>query len=411
MVTQILATKLFIPPPRPKVVARPRLIEQLNEGLHGKLTLISAPAGFGKSTLIAEWLASGERRAAWLSLDEGDSDLTRFLAYFIAALQTIAANLGEGVLVALHSPQPPATEASLTALLNEIAALPDDFVLVLDDYHAVDAAPVDQALAFLLEHLPPRMHLAITTREDPQLPLARLRARGQMTELRATDLRFTPAEAADFLNQVMGLNLSTQEVDALETRTEGWIAGLQLAALSMRGRADASGFVKAFAGDNRYVVDYLVEEVLQRQPARVRDFLLQTSILEGLCGPLCDAVTGQAEGQARLEALERGNFFVVPLDDNRHWYRYHHLFADILAAHLRGSSPTTSPSCIGGRASGTSRTDCAPMRSDMRLPPRITRARRPWSSWRCRRCVGADRRRRWWAGLRRCPPKCFTSGP
>jgi LuxR family transcriptional regulator, maltose regulon positive regulatory protein len=350
MSTPILATKLFIPPLRPKLVPRPHLIERLNEGVRGKLTLISAPAGFGKSTLVGEWLASGGRRAAWLSLDEGDSDLTRFLVYFIAALQTLAAKLGEGVLAALHAPQPPATEASLTALLNEIAALPDEFVLVLDDYHAVEDAPrgaplgaVDQALAFLLEHLPPRMHLVITTREDPSLPLARLRARGQLTELRAADLRFTAAEAAGFLNQVMGLNLSAAEVDALETRTEGWIAGLQLAALSMRGRADASGFVKAFAGDHRYVVDYLVEEVLQRQPEPVRDFLLQTSILERLCGPLCDAVTGQAEGQARLEALERGNFFVVQLDDNRHWYRYHHLFADVLSAHLRAEQPDHLP--------------------------------------------------------------------
>jgi LuxR family maltose regulon positive regulatory protein len=346
MSTPILATKLFIPPLRPKLVPRPHLIERLNEGMRGKLTLISAPAGFGKSTLVGEWLASGERRAAWLSLDEGDSDLTRFLAYFIAALQTLAANLGEGVLAALHAAQSPATEVSLTALLNEIAALPDEFVLVLDDYHAVDAAPkgaVDQALAFLLEHLPPRIHLVITTREDPSLPLARLRARGQLTELRAADLRFTAAEAAGFLNQVMGLNLSAEEIDALETRTEGWIAGLQLAALSMRGRADASRFVKAFAGDHRYVVDYLVEEVLQRQPEPVRDFLLQTSILERLCGPLCDAVTGQAEGQARLEALERGNFFVAPLDDNRHWYRYHHLFADVLSAHLRTEQPDHVP--------------------------------------------------------------------
>ncbi|MCL4863150.1 MAG: AAA family ATPase [Caldilineaceae bacterium] len=346
MSTPILATKLFIPPLRPKLVSRPHLIERLNEGVRGKLTLISAPAGFGKSTLVGEWLASGERRAAWLSLDEGDSDLTRFLAYMIAALQTLAAQLGEGVLTALHSAQPPATEASLTALLNEIAALPDEFVLVLDDYHAVDAAPrgaVDQALSFLLEHLPPRMHLVITTREDPSLPLARLRARGQLTELRAADLRFTAAEAAGFLHQVMGLNLSAAEIDALETRTEGWIAGLQLAALSMRGRADAGEFVKTFAGDNRYVVDYLVEEVLQRQPKPVRDFLLQTSILERLCGPLCDAVTGQAEGQARLEALERGNFFVAPLDDNRHWYRYHHLFADVLSAHLRAEQPDQVP--------------------------------------------------------------------
>ena len=243
MSTPILATKLFIPPPRPKVVPRARLIERLNEGLHGKLTLISAPAGFGKTTLVGEWLATGERPVAWLSLDEGDSDPTRFLAYLVAALQTlalskaegIAATLGAGVLGALQSPQPPPTEALLTALLNEIATIPDDFILVLDDYHLVDAPAVDQALTFLLDHLPPQMHLVITTREDPQLPLARYRARGQMTELRAADLRFTPAEAAGFLNQVMDLNLSAEDVTALEARTEGWIAGLQLAALSLRG--------------------------------------------------------------------------------------------------------------------------------------------------------------------------------
>ena len=356
MSTPILATKLFIPPPRPKVVPRPRLLERLNEGLHGKLTLISAPAGFGKTTLVSEWLAAPSGRparpAAWLALDEGDSDLTRFLAYLVAALQTLAlskawkgvvAKLGEGVLGMLQSPQPPATEAMLTALLNEIATLPDAFTLVLDDYHAIDAPPVDQALAFLLDHLPPQLHLVITTREDPQLPLARLRARGQMTELRAADLRFTPAEAAAFLNQVMGLELSAAEVTALETRTEGWIAGLQLAALSMRGRADVAGFVKAFAGDNRYIVDYLVAEVLQRQPERVRSFLLQTSILDRLSGPLCDAVTGQHDGLALLDALERGNLFVVPLDDKRHWFRYHHLFADVLAAHALQEQPTQVP--------------------------------------------------------------------
>ncbi len=234
MSTPILATKLYLPPPRPRVVPRPRLVERLKEGLHGKLTLISAPAGFGKTTLVSEWLASCGRPAAWLSLDEGDSDPTRFLTYFVAALQTMVANLGEGVLRALQSPQPPPTESLLTGLLNEIATIPDDFVLVLDDYHAVDATPVDQVLTFLLEHLPPQMHLVITTREDPQLPLARLRARGQMTELRAADLRFTPAEAAGFLNQVMDLELGVEEVIALEMRTEGWIAGLQLAALSMR---------------------------------------------------------------------------------------------------------------------------------------------------------------------------------
>ncbi len=339
MSTPILATKLYIPPPRPKVVLRPRLIERLNEGLHRKLTLISAPAGFGKTTLLSEWLAGCERPAAWLSLDEGDNDPARFLAYLVAALQTIAPNIGEGVLGVLQSPQLPPTESILTALLNEITTLPDDFVLVLDDYHVIDARAVDDALAFLIEHLPPQMHLIIATREDPHLPLARLRARGQLSELRATDLRFTPSEAAVFLNQAMGLNLSAEDVAALETRTEGWIAGLQLAALSMRGREDVPGFIRAFAGDNRYIVDYLVEEVLQRQPERIRSFLLQTSILDRLSGPLCDAVTDQEEGNARLEALERGNFFVVPLDDKRHWYRYHHLFAEVLYAHLMAEQP------------------------------------------------------------------------
>ena len=335
----ILATKLYIPLPRTNVVLRPRLIERLNEGLHRKLTLISASAGFGKTTLVSEWVAGCERPVAWLSLDEGDNDPTRFLTYLVAALQTIAPNIGEGVVGALQSPQPPPTESILTALLNEIAALPDKFVLVLDDYHVIDAKPIDDALTFLLEHLPPQMHLVITTREDPQLPLARLRARGHLTELRAADLRFTPAEAAAFLNQVMGLDLSAEDIAALETRTEGWIAGLQLAALSMQGREDVPGFIRAFAGDNRYIVDYLVEEVLQRQPDHVRSFLLQTAILDRLNGPLCDAVTGQEEGNARLEALERGNFFVVPLDDKRHWYRYHHLFADVLSAHLMAEQP------------------------------------------------------------------------
>ena len=339
MSTPILATKLYIPPPQPRIVPRPRLTQRLDEGLRRRLTLISAPAGFGKTTLLGEWVAGCERPAAWLSLDEGDNDPTRFLAYLVTALQTIAPNIGEGVLGALRSPQPPPTESVLTALLNELATVPDDFALVLDDYHVVDARAVDDALAFLLDHLPPRMHLVIATREDPQLPLARLRARGQLSELRAADLRFTPSEAAEFLEGAMGLSLSPEDIAALETRTEGWIAGLQLAALSMRGREDVSGFIRAFAGDNRYIVDYLVEEVLQRQPERIRSFLLQTSILERLSGPLCDGVTGQEEGNARLEALERGNFFVVPLDDRRHWYRYHHLFAEVLFAHLIQERP------------------------------------------------------------------------
>jgi len=400
----MLATKLYLPPPRPNLVRRPRLLERLNAGLHRKLTLISAPAGFGKSTLVSEWLTAPTGKhllrpepvgCAWLSLDEGDSDPIRFLAYLVAALQTLAprpappgregtvTKLGEGILAVLQSAQPPrdpaGRETLLTALLNEITTIPDKFVLVLDDYHMIDAAPrgfppsgaVDQALTFLLEHLPPQMHLVITTREDPQLPLARLRARGQMTELRASDLRFTPAEAADFLNQVMDLDLSAAEVTVLETRTEGWIAGLQLAALSLQGNAhspdfgapraagtrpaargaplsqpggdqeprDVARFVRAFAGDNRYIVDYLVEEVLQRQPAHVRSFLLQTSILDRLSGGLCNAVTGQDDSPLLLDALERGNLFVIPLDAKRHWYRYHHLFADVLHARAMAEQP------------------------------------------------------------------------
>ena len=337
--TPILATKLYIPRPRPNVVSRPHLLERLNEGLHRKLTLIAAPAGFGKTTLVSEWVAFIERPTAWLSLDEGENDPTRFLTYLVAALQTIAPTIGEGVLGVLQSPQPPPPEAILTVLLNEITTLPDHFVLVLDDYHVIDAKPVDIALTYLVEHLPPQMHLVIATREDPQLPLARLRARSHLTEVRAADLRFTASEAAEFLSQVMGLSLSAEDIAALEDHTEGWIAGLQLAALSMQGRQDVHGFIQAFAGDDRYIVDYLVEEVLQRQPAPVRSFLLQTSILDRLSGSLCDAVTGQKEGNARLEALERGNFFVVPLDDKRHWYRYHHLFADVLSAHLMAEQP------------------------------------------------------------------------
>jgi len=338
-VTPILATKLYLPPPRPHVVLRPRLLERLNEGLYRKLTLISAPAGFGKTTLTSQWVALIERPAAWLSLDDGDNDPTRFLAYLVAALQTIAANIGEGVLGLLQSSQPPPPEAMLTALLNDLTTIKDLFVLVLDDYHVLDAQPIDLALTYLVEHLPPQMHLVIATREDPQLPLARLRARGHLTELRAADLRFTAPEAAAFLSQGMDLSLSAADIARLSDRTEGWIAGLQLAALSMQGHQDVPGFIRAFAGDHRYIVDYLVEEVLQRQPEPVRSFLLQTAILDRLNGPLCDAVTGQEEGNARLEALERGNFFVVPLDDKRHWYRYHHLFAEVLYAHLMAEQP------------------------------------------------------------------------
>ena len=292
---------------------------------------------------------------AWLSLDNADNDPTRFLTYLVAALQTIAPTIGAGVLGVLQSPQPPPTESILTALLNDIATVPDHFVLVLDDYHVIDAKPVDTALTFLLEHLPPQMHLVIATREDPQLPLARLRARDQLTELRDTDLRFTPAEAAGFLTQVMGLNLSTEDIDALEARTEGWIAGLQLAALSLQGHHDATSFIQSFTGSSRFIIDYLAEEVLERQPEAIRAFLLRTSVLERMCAPLCDAVlnvqsdaaplAGASErisSQAMLEKLERSNLFIVPLDNERRWYRYHHLFADLLRQRLHQRS-TSSP--------------------------------------------------------------------
>jgi len=335
----ILTTKLYIPVPRTKIVQRPRLIDRLNEGLDRKLTLISASAGFGKTTLVSEWVVGCYRPVAWLSLDEGDIDSTRFLSHLIAALQTIRENLGGGAVSALHSPQPPSIESILTILLNEISALPYKFILVLDDYHVIDATWIDDALNFLLEYLPPQIHLVIATREYPQLSLSRLRARNHLIELRDSDLRFTAGEAAVFLEQVMDLSLAADEITVLESRTEGWIVGLQLAALSMQGREDIPTFIQEFAGDNRYIMDYLVEEVLQRQSDPTRNFLLQTSILDRLHGPLCDAITGQVDGIARLQSLERGNFFVVALDDRRQWYRYHHLFAEVLSVHLRSDQP------------------------------------------------------------------------
>ena len=345
MTAPTLATKLYVSPPRPNAVPRPRLIARLNEGLLAgrKLALISAPAGFGKTTLASEWIStltpapSPTRRGeiAWLSLDENDSDLARFLVYFVAAVQTITPSFGAGVLNALQAAPP--TGALLTTLVNELAALPDRLIFVLDDYHTLDCKPIDEALTFLIDHLPPHMQLVITTREDPQLPLARLRARGQLTELRAADLRFTPVEAAEFLNHAMGLGLTTDDIAALESRTEGWIAGLQLAALSMQGRSDAAGFIGSFTGSHHFVLDYLIEEVLQQQSESIQNFLLRTSILDRLCGSLCEAVllTPAGSGQRMLEYLEHANLFSVPLDNERRWYRYHRLFADLLRQRLQ----------------------------------------------------------------------------
>ncbi len=341
----LLETKFYVPRSRRSLVPRPRLAERLDRGSGAKLVLVSAPAGFGKTTLLTEWLAAGpaapadRRLAAWLSLDRGDNDLTSFWTYVIAALRTAAPEVGENALALLQASRPPPIEAVLTTLLNDLSTIAGDIVLVLDDYHVIDARGVQDAMAFLLDHLPAGLHVVIAGRADPALPLARLRARGELAEIRAAELRFTPDEAAAYLNEMMGLPLTARDVAALEARTEGWIAALQLAALSMQGRDDVAGFIAGFAGDDRYVFDYLVEEVLQRQTDRVQAFLLQTSILGRLSGPLCDAVTGQGGGKAMLEALDRGNLFMVPLDDRRQWYRYHHLFADVLQARLLDEQP------------------------------------------------------------------------
>jgi len=333
--TPLLQTKLYIPSPRPELVTRARLIERLHAGLSGKLTLVAAPAGFGKTTLVSDCVSSCGRAVAWLQLDESDNDSARFLTYMIAALRTVREGLAQGALTELRSPQPPPAEVLLAGMINELSGSPDPLALVLDDYHVIEAQPVHDALGYLLQHLPPQMHLVIATRVDPPLPLSRMRARGQLTELRARDLRFTPAEAADFLNRGMGLGLSEGDVEALERRTEGWIAGLQLAAISMRGLDDTGGFIASFTGSHRFVLDYLVEEVLEQQPPDVQDFLLQTAILDRLSGSLCDAVTGQTGGQETLVMLDRANLFIVALDGERRWYRYHHLFADLLRQRLQ----------------------------------------------------------------------------
>ena len=317
-------------------MARSELTGRLGRAVESALTLVSGPAGYGKTTLLTDWLTaapSDRRRAAWLSLDPSDNDPALFWAYFIAAVRTAAPEGGGGAMALLTSTESP-TEAFVVTLLNDLAALSDDVVLVLDDYHVIEESEIRDGMAYLVEHLPPQIRLVIASRIDPLLPLARLRARGELVEIRAADLRFTLDEATAYLNDLMGLDLTPGDVAVLEGRTEGWIAALQLAALSMQGRPDVAGFIADFAGDDRYIVDYLVGEVLQRQPEHVRTFLLHTSILSRLNGSLCDAVTGQDGGQLMLETLERANLFLVPLDDRRLWYRYHHLFADVLSARL-----------------------------------------------------------------------------
>ena len=361
MLNTLLATKLYIPQSRPNLVARHRLSRKLDEGMHPgqRLLLVSAPAGYGKTTLIAKWLHDHPQPSAatWISLDEGDNDHTRFLAYLIAALQTIQPGAGEAALVMLQSPQLPSLEVALISLLNDIATFPESCLIVLDDYHVIKAQPVHDAVIFLVEHLPPQIRLVIATRADPPLSLPRLRARGQLTEIRLEDLRFTPEETLGFLNQVMGLDLPPGDIAALLSRTEGWIAGLHMAAITMRDRTDCSDFIHSFTGSTHYILDYLVEEVLQLQPAFIQEFLLHTSILDRLCDSLCNAVadiqypiSDQSAGpldvghaQRILESIEHANLFIIPLDDKHHWYRYHQLFADLLRHRLQQLQPERIP--------------------------------------------------------------------
>jgi len=345
----LLATKLYTPPPRPELVPRPRLLRRLDEGLQAgmRLVLVSAPAGYGKTTLVSNWLRESHVDAAWLSLDEGDNDPIRFLQYLGAALQTIVPAL-QIVPPTIQGIQRLPPGIMINTVINDVAGYATPFVLVLDDFHSIHTPAILEMLASLLEHMPPQMHLILLSRTDPAVSLSRLRARGQLIDIRADQLQFTADETDVFLNGVMGLSLPTEDVAALRARTEGWIAGLQLAALSMHGSEDVHGFVSAFTGSHYYVMDYLVDEVLKLQPEEIRTFLQHTSILGRMCGPLCDAVVGAGaaeggQGQVFLEALEERNLFIIPLDDERRWYRYHHLLADVLGKHLERRSSSLVP--------------------------------------------------------------------
>lgn len=357
MPTPLLKTKLYIPPVRPGLVPRPRLIERLNTGLHRKLTLVSAPAGFGKTALVNVWLRSTDQPFAWISLDEGDNDPVRFLNYLVAAFRQVDDEIGQAVQHLLEAPQLPPVKPLLTELINDIATQSSSFVLVLDDYHTITEPGVHEAVSFLLERQPPQLHLVIVSRQDPPLPLSRLRGRGQVTEIRQSDLRFTLEEATTFLNRSMGLNLKTSEVAALDAHTEGWIAGLQMAAFALQSRIADGGtnsvprFIDSFSGRHHFILDYLTDEVLRHQPEPIYRFLLRTCILERMCGSLCDALTDQAAEDEKtltssrqiLEHLQRANLFVVPLDDERRWYRYHRLFAELLRARLQEVAPDQAP--------------------------------------------------------------------
>ncbi len=348
MDTLILPTKLFAPPLHPGLIFRKRLIEQLNISSQHKLTLVSAPAGYGKTTLISSWLHETVIPSTWFSLDEGDNDPIRFFQYFITSLQKLIPDLGMDLTGMLQVAQPPSFDVLMNIVINEITRQTSPFIIVLDDFHVISSQPVVDMVLFLLEHMPPNMHLVLLSRTDPIFPLSRLRVRNQLIDIRADQLRFTREEIAIFLNEIMKLRISTEDLGAIEVRTEGWIAGLQLAALSMQNCQDIHGFISAFTGSHYYVMDYLIEEVLKLQPPNISTFLLQSSILKRLCGPLCEAVIGvdptcPVDGQTTLETLEQMNLFLIPLDDERHWYRYHHLFSDVLNRRLEHQFPHLLP--------------------------------------------------------------------
>ncbi len=339
----LLRTKLHIPRLRPELVSRLHLLEKLDDGLNTRLTLISSPAGFGKTTLLSEWVQKTTLPVGWITLDKDDNDFPRFLAYLIAALQKINPEVEPDALELLHAPQPPSVQAVLTVLLNQIDQIPEDFLLVLDDYHLIEQAVIHQAVEILINHMPPQMHLVIVSRADPPIQLARLRGQGQLVELRLQDLRFSAEDCTRFFSKSLDMNLSDTDLQRLLARTEGWITGLQMAALSLRGRPDVRAFIESFSGSHRYILDYLIEEVLELQSDEVRSFLFQTSILDRFTGDLCNAVTKRDDAEEILAFLERSNLFIVPLDEHRQWYRYHRLFADLLQARLRENHPAEFP--------------------------------------------------------------------
>jgi LuxR family maltose regulon positive regulatory protein len=346
--TSLLTTKFYFPPARPALVARPRLVERLQAGLRGPLTLISAPAGSGKTTLVSEWRAGPGARmpVAWLSLDAADNDASLFFQYLTICLDAIHPDVSKKIQPLLQSPETPPVEVVMTVMINSLSGRTGEAALVLDDYQVIENPTIHQALVFMLEHLPVSLHLVLLTRSDPPLPLNRLRARGQLTDIRAEHLRFSVEEAAQFLNQVMGLTLTLEQVSALQSRSEGWVAGLQLAALSLQKQQDADHFVSSFTGSHHYIVDYLTEEVLNRQSQAIKTFLMDTALLNRMNASLCDSITGRSDGQAMLEKLEQNNLFIIPLDNERNWYRYHHLFADQLQARLLHSDPGRIPDLL-----------------------------------------------------------------